>query len=72
MRHVLMGSEVIATRDDGEPISAGQVDRRKQERLALENALYAAAPFGGSVLINGILAILLIGWLQAIGVWAIR
>lgn len=55
--------------DPSEPISAGRVDRRKLE--ALRNVLFFVALFGGSVLINGLLAIVLIGWLQSIGVWEV-
>ena len=57
--------------DPGEPISAGRVDRRKLEAEALRNVLFFVALFGGCVLINGLLAILLIGWLQSIGVWEV-
>jgi hypothetical protein len=55
--------------DDGEPISRGQLDRRAAEIRALRNSLFVAAFFGGVVLINGILAILLIEFLQSIGWW---
>ena len=58
-------------RDDGEPISRGQLDRRAANARALRNALWFVALFSGSVLINGILFILLIGWLQAIGWWEV-
>jgi hypothetical protein len=47
-------------RGDGEPISAGRQDRQAAERRALGNALFAAALFGGVVLANGILFILLL------------
>ena len=59
-------------RDDGEPISRGQFDRQAAGRRALKNALFAAAFFGGVVLVNGILAILLIGFAQAMGWWEVR
>jgi len=42
--------------DEGEPIAFGQEDR-------------SAADFGGVWLVNGIIAILLIGLLQAVGWW---
>lgn len=61
----------MAMRDDGEPISRGQLDRRAAEARALRNALFAAALFGGVVLINGILAILLIEFFQSIGWWEV-
>lgn len=57
--------------DDGEPISRGQVDRPALERRALRNALFGVALFAGVVLVNGILFILLMGLLQAIGWWEV-
>lgn len=59
-------------RDDGEPISRGQLDRRAAEIKALRDSLFAAAYFGGVILINGILAILLIEFFQSIGWWEIH
>ena len=56
-------------RDDGEPISRGQLDRRAADAQALRNALLGVALFAGVVLVNGILFILLIELLQAIGAW---
>jgi len=56
-------------RDAGEPLSRGQVDRRSADARALRNALFGVALFTGVVLINGVLAILLIEALQAIGWW---
>ena len=61
----------MAMRDDGEPISRGQLDRRAAEVKALRDSLFAAAVFGGVVLINGILAILLIEFFQSIGWWEV-
>jgi hypothetical protein len=58
-------------RNDGEPISAGRQDRRAVEGRALGNALFAVAVFTGVVLVNGILAILLIELLQAVGWWEV-
>lgn len=55
--------------DKGEPISRGQFDRRAAE--ALRNALFGVALFTGVVLVNGILFILLIELLQAIGWWPV-
>ena len=57
--------------DPGEPIDAGRVDRLKPETEAVRNILYFVALFGGSILISGLLAILLIGWFQSIGVWEV-
>jgi hypothetical protein len=59
-------------RDDGEPISRGQLDRRAAEMRALRDSLLVAAFFGGVVLINGILAILLIESFQSIGWWEVH
>jgi len=58
-------------RDDGEAISAGQLDRRAAEVRALRDSLFAAAVFSGVILINGILAILLIEFFQSIGWWEV-
>ena len=60
------------SRDRGEPISRGRQDRRSAERRALGDALFFAALFGGVVLVNGILAALLIEFLQAMGWWEVR
>ena len=57
--------------DNGEPISRGQLDRRAAEARALRNALFGVALFTGVVLVNGILFILLIELLQAIGWWPV-
>lgn len=57
-------------RDDGEPIGRGQLVRRAAERRALRGALFAIALFTGVLLVNGILAIALIEFFQAIGWWA--
>ena len=56
-------------RDDGEPISRGQLDRRAADRQGLGNAIWFVAFFAGAVLVNGILAILFIALLQALGPW---
>jgi hypothetical protein len=61
----------MAMRDDGEPISRGQLDRRAADIRALRDSLLLAAFFGGVVLINGILAILLIEFFQSIGWWEV-
>lgn len=62
----------MAMRDCGEPISRGQLDRRAAEIRALRDSLFAAILFGGVVLINGILAILLIELFQSIGWWEVQ
>jgi hypothetical protein len=56
-------------RDDGEPISRGQLDRRAADRRALGNVIWFVVFFAGVVLVNGILAILGIEALQGLGVW---
>jgi hypothetical protein len=56
-------------RDIGEPLSRGQVDRRAAEARALRDALFGVALFTGVVLVNGILAILFIALMQALGLW---
>lgn len=62
----------MAMRDDGEPIGRGQLDRRAADARALRDSLFAAAFFGGVVLIDGILAILLIEFFHSIGWWEIQ
>lgn len=61
----------MAMRDDGEPISRGQFDRRAADARALRDSVFAAAFFGAVFLINGILAILLIEFFQSIGWWEV-
>ena len=56
-------------RDEGEPISRGQLDRRAADRRRSEARLWVVAFFTAAVLVNGILAILGIEALQALGVW---
>jgi hypothetical protein len=53
----------------GEPLSRGQIDRRADEARALREAMFDVAFFTGVVLINGILAILFIALMQALGLW---
>jgi hypothetical protein len=55
--------------DEGEPIAFGQVDRKGADTRALRDTLFTVAFFGGVWLVNGILVILLIALLQAIGWW---
>ena len=59
-------------RDEGEPTSQGRGERRGDEAKPFRDSLFAAAVFGGVVLINGILAILLIAFLQSIGWWEVE
>ncbi len=59
-------------RDDGEPISRGQLGRRLDATSALRDSLIWAALFGGVVVINGILAMLLIEFFQSIGWWEVQ
>ena len=56
-------------RDDGEPISRGQLDRRATDRRALGNVLWFVALFTGAALVNGVLAILGIVGTAGAGVW---
>jgi hypothetical protein len=56
-------------RDEGEPISRGQLDRRAADRRALGSTLWVVALFTAAVLVNGSLGILGIEALQALGVW---
>lgn len=57
------------TRDVGEPLSRGQLDRRAAEAKALRDTFFGVALFTGVVLVNGILAILFIALMQALGLW---
>lgn len=61
----------MVMRDDGEPISRGQLDRRAAEARALQNALFSVALFTGVVLVNGILAFIVIELFQSIGWWEV-
>jgi hypothetical protein len=56
-------------RDAGEPLSHGQLDRLAAETKALRDTLLGVALFTGVVLVNGILAILFIALMQALGLW---
>jgi len=58
------------TRDAGEPLSRGQVDRSAADAKALRETVFFVAFFAGVVLVNGILAILFIALIQALGWWA--
>jgi hypothetical protein len=58
--------------DTGEPVSVGRRDLRAVERKAFQDALFAAGLFTFVVLVNGILAILAIGFLQAVGLWGVE
>lgn len=65
----LASNGAIEMRDHGEPISKGQRDIRLAERRALADTLCAVGLFGGVVLVNGILAILLIELWRQLGWW---
>ncbi len=54
-------------RDIGEPLDRGQVDRGTDETRPLREALRLVALFTGVVLLNGVLAILFIAFMQALG-----
>ena len=58
-----------AMRDGGEPLSRGQLDRRAADARALRDVVFTVALFSGVVLVNGILAILFIALMQALGLW---
>ena len=51
--------------DAGEPVSSGRRDLRVVERKALADTLFAAGLFTLVVLVNGLLAILALGFMQA-------
>jgi len=55
-------------RDEGEPISRGQVDQRAADRRALGDVLWFAGLFTGAVLVSGVLGIT---GLQELGVWPV-
>lgn len=55
----------------GEPLSRGRSDRRNGDAPAFRDALLGVALFGLVVLVNAILAILFIGWAQAVGWWEV-
>lgn len=63
---------MTAMRDDGERMSRGQLHRRVNDATAIRDSLIWAVLFGGVVLINGILGILMIGFFQSIGVWEVQ
>lgn len=57
--------------NEGEPMSKGQIDRHAQDARALRDTLFAVAFFTAVVLINGVLAILFIALMQALGLWGV-
>jgi hypothetical protein len=57
--------------DPGEPVSRGRRDLGAAERKARGDALFSAAFFTIVVLANGILAILGIALLEAVGLWGV-
>jgi hypothetical protein len=52
-------------------LTRGRISRQTPGRFAIGDALLAAALFGGVVLVNGFLAMLLIELLQALGWWEV-
>ena len=56
-------------KEPGEPISRGRIDKRAADALAMRNVVYAVLLIMATVLTNGVLAILGIEALQAIGAW---
>jgi hypothetical protein len=58
-------------RDEGEPLSRGQLDRRAAHKRALGRTLFVAF-FAVVVLVNGVMAILRIKILQNLGVWPMQ
>ena len=56
-------------RDAGEPMSRGQLDRRAADARASRGALFWVALCTGAILVNGILAILFVALMQALGAW---
>jgi hypothetical protein len=60
---------VTNLRDDGEPVTSGRRDRTAAERRAQRDVLVFVAIFGGVLLINGLLTVLLIACLEALGWW---
>jgi hypothetical protein len=59
-------------RDEGEPLSRGQLDRRAADKRALGNTLWFVPFFAVVVLVNGLMAILRIKILQNLGVWPMQ
>jgi hypothetical protein len=58
-------------REDGEPISAGRGGGVASYLDIFRSALFTVLFFAGVILVNGIIAILLIGFLQSVGVWEV-
>ncbi|HET9757034.1 MAG TPA: hypothetical protein VFP66_11070 [Candidatus Limnocylindrales bacterium] len=56
-------------REDGEPISAGRSGGVASYLDIFRNAMFTVLFFAGVILVNGIIAILLIGFLQSVGLW---
>lgn len=55
--------------DEGEPISAGRRDRKAAEARAFANAMFLVVGFAVASAATGLLAILLIEVLRAMGLW---
>ena len=58
-------------REDGEPMSAGRDGGVASYLAVFRTAMFTVLFFAGVLLINGIIAILLIGFLQSVGVWEV-
>ena len=56
-------------RGDGEPISAGRSGGVASYLEMLRTAMFTVLFFAGVILVNGIIAILVIGFLQSVGLW---
>ena len=56
-------------REDGEPISAGRGGGVASYLDIFRSAMFTVLFFAGVILVNGIVAILLIGFLQSVGLW---
>jgi hypothetical protein len=55
--------------DRGEPVSVRRRDRQAAEARARRNALILVALVGGVFVVNGILLVLLVALLEALGWW---
>lgn len=58
-------------RADGEPISAGRRGGAASYLANFRSAMFTVLFFVGVILVNGIIAILLIGFLQSVGLWEV-
>jgi hypothetical protein len=58
-------------REDGEPVSAGRGGGVASYLAIFRNAMFTVLFFAGVMLINGLVAILVIGILQSLGIWPV-